>query len=98
MEQLTSGIAIGWVTLHVAALVAAAATRVVQGSRFEFPSQIAFFAAMAAVSFTISLCHLVDDRSWMMSAVTLMAMVVIAVVDLRRSGDAFQAPGILGSR
>lgn len=98
MEALSTGMVIAWFVLHIAALLAAAATRVVQGSRLEIPAQIAFFTIMAAVSAAIWLCRLAEDRAWMMSAITLMAMVVTAVVDLRRTGEACHAPGIAGSR
>ena len=81
----------GWLMLHAGALVWAWATRLVLGSRLEIRMQVGFFAAMGGVGGAAWICRHLDLAIWMVSAVTLMAMVLTAVVDFRRLGEPIQA-------
>jgi hypothetical protein len=53
--------------------------------------QIGFFALMGCVGVAAWVCRQFDLAVWMFSGVTLMAMVLTAVVDLRRLGEPAQA-------
>ena len=86
MESGSAWLVIGWIALHLAALATACGTRVAAGSSVENVVQLGFFAAMAVVGGTAWICqHL--DAAWCWSAITLVAMVLTAVVDLRRSNE-----------
>ena len=76
----------GWIALHLAALATACGTRVAAGSCVENVVQLGFFAAMAAIGAAAWICqHL--DVAWCWSAITLVAMVLTAVIDLRRISE-----------
>jgi hypothetical protein len=77
----------GWISLHLGALACAWATRLVDGSRLELPLQIGFFAAMGGVGCAAWVSRQFDLAIWMISAVTLVIMVLTAVVDLRRFSE-----------
>jgi hypothetical protein len=87
MDATSFGIVVGWLLLHAGALVWAWATRVVLGSRLELPMQIGFFAAMSGVAGAAWVCRHFDLAIWMVSAITLVAMVLTAVMDFRRLGE-----------
>ena len=53
--------------------------------------QLAFLAAMAVVGGAALVGRQIDIDVWPASAVTLMAMVIMAVIDLRRAGETAQA-------
>jgi len=86
MEAETTWIVV-WIALHVVALAIAYGTRVAAGSRVEFLSQFAFFAAMLMVAFAIWACQETHAGAWGLSAITLIGMVLTAVVDFRKFGD-----------
>jgi hypothetical protein len=86
MEAETSWIVV-WVALHIVALAVAYGTRVAAGSCLEILSQFVFFAAMLMVGFAIWACQQVHPGAWGLSAVTLIAMVLTAVVDFRKLGE-----------
>jgi hypothetical protein len=73
-----------WIALHLAALVAAYGTRVAAGSRLENVAQFVCFAAMVMVGLAVWICQQAQAGSWGLSAATLMAMVLTAVVDFRK--------------
>jgi hypothetical protein len=76
-----------WVALHIAALAAAYGTRVAAGSRLEGLTQLVFYAAMLMVGLAIWACQQVHAGAWGLSAVTLIAMVLTAVVDFQKLGE-----------
>jgi hypothetical protein len=76
-----------WVALHVAALATAYGTRVAAGSRLEGLTQILFYAAMLVVGLAVWVCQQVHAGAWGLSAITLIAMVLTAVVDFQRLGE-----------
>jgi hypothetical protein len=86
MEAGPIWLVVGWVLLHVAAMTAACGTRIAAGSNLEFFVQLCFFVAMAVVGAAAWLCHQVDG-AWCWSAITLVAMVLTAVIDLRRFSE-----------
>jgi hypothetical protein len=75
------------IALHIAALGVAYGTRVAAGSCLELVSQCAFFATMLLMGITVWLCQQAHAGAWGLSAVTLIAMVITAVVDFRRLGE-----------
>jgi hypothetical protein len=86
MEAETTWIAV-WIALHIAALGVAYGTRVAAGSSLELLSQFVFFATMLLMGVTVWLCQQSHAGAWGLSAVTLIAMVITAVVDFRRLGE-----------
>jgi hypothetical protein len=86
MEPGSIWIVVGWISLHAAALASACGTRVAAGSCLEHVAQLCFFAAMAAVGAAAWICQQMDT-AWCWSAITLVAMVLTAVIDLRRMSE-----------
>jgi hypothetical protein len=86
MEAENTWIAV-WVVLHIAALAAAYGTRVAAGSCLEGLTQIVFYAAMLMMGLAIWACQQAHAGAWGLSAVTLIAMVLTAVVDFRKFGE-----------
>jgi hypothetical protein len=76
-----------WIALHLAALAAAYGTRVAAGSCLEGLTQAVFYAAMLLIALAIWACQQVHASAWGLSAVTLIAMVLTAVVDFRKLGE-----------
>jgi hypothetical protein len=86
MEPGSVWFVIGWIGLHIAALATACGTRIAAGSSVETVMQLCFFAAMAAIGAAAWICqHL--EAAWCWSAITLVAMVLMAVIDLRRHSE-----------
>ncbi len=86
MEAESTWIAV-WVSLHLAALAVAYGTRVAAGSCLEGLTQVAFYATMLLMGLAIWVCQQTHAGTWGLSAVTLIAMVLTAVVDFRRLGE-----------
>jgi hypothetical protein len=86
MDAPNSWIA-AWIALHIAALATAYGTRITVGSCLEGVIQILFYAAMLLMGAAIWACQQVHAGAWGLSAVTLIAMVLTAVVDFRKLGD-----------
>ncbi len=78
---------VAWVSLHIAAVVAAYGTRVAAGSSLEGLIQAVFYAAMLMMGAAIWACQQAHAGAWGLSAVTLIAMVLTAVVDFRKLGE-----------
>jgi len=91
MDAGPGAFVIGWIVLHVAALVTAYGTRVAAETRLECPVQFCFFAAMTAIGVAAWICQQHEMGSWGLSAVTLVGMVVTAVVDFRRFSEPAQS-------
>jgi Ca2+/H+ antiporter len=92
MDALSVYAIVGWSMFHLAALISAWATRMTCGSRLESAMQLIFFAAMAAVGGAAAIARHLDIGAWPASAIVLVAMVLTAVVDFRRLGEATHAP------
>jgi hypothetical protein len=88
MEAGNAWIVAAWILLHIVALATAYGTRVAAGSCLEILTQLLFFAAMLLVGGAIWICQQKEVGSWGLSGVTLIAMVLTAVLDFRRFGEA----------
>ena len=77
-----------WISLHVLALATAYCTRIAVGSAFEGLVQLIFYAAMLLMGAAIWACQQSSAGAWGLSAITLIAMVITAVIDFRKLGDA----------
>jgi hypothetical protein len=88
MEAGYAWIVCAWIALHLTALAAAYGTRIAAGSRLENVAQFVCLAAMLLVGVAIWISQQAQAGSWGLSAVTLMAMVLTAVVDFRKLHDA----------
>jgi hypothetical protein len=86
MEAVNTWI-IGWIVVHIAALVTAYGTRVAAGSRLESVLQILFYAALLIIGAALWVCQQTQAGAWGLSAITLIAMVLTAVVDFRKFGE-----------
>jgi hypothetical protein len=84
MDAGYAWIVCAWIALHLLALAAAYGTRVAAGSRHENLAQFTCFAAMVVIGTAIWVCQNAQAGSWGLSAATLMAMVLTAVVDFRK--------------
>jgi hypothetical protein len=78
---------VGWSALHVGALGIAWGTRVAAGSRLEVPLQWMCFLTMAAIGAAAWICRQLEMGLWIPSGVTLVAMVLTAVLDFRRTHE-----------
>jgi hypothetical protein len=78
---------VAWIAFHVVSLATAYGTRIAAGSCIEGVSQFLFYAAMLVIGAAIFVCQQLDAGAWGLSAVTLVAMVLTAVVDFRRLGE-----------
>lgn len=91
MDAGYAWIACAWIALHLVALASAYGTRVAAGSRHESLAQFVCFAAMVLIAGAIWVCQQAHAGSWGLSAATLMAMVLTAVVDFHRLHEAPQS-------
>jgi hypothetical protein len=66
-------------------------TRVATGARIQFLMQLAFLVAMAAIGGAALVGQRVEIEIWPVSAVILMVMVLLAVIDFRRTGETAHA-------
>lgn len=87
MDPAPTCLVVGWLLLHVCAPAIAWGTRVAAGSRLEVPVQIACFSAMAAVGTTAWTCRQYENGLSVLSGMILVATVLMAVVDLRRTHE-----------
>ncbi len=86
MDALNAWIIV-WIVLHIAALATAYGTRIAAGSSLESLIQIAFYAALLMIGAAIWACEQAHAGAWGLSAITLIAMVLTAVVDFRKLGE-----------
>jgi preprotein translocase subunit SecY len=77
----------GFLALHFGAIACAIGTRVAARSRFESLFHVLFVLALAAVGIAAWLGHVDDNGSGIPSGITLIAMVLVAVTDLRRTHE-----------
>jgi hypothetical protein len=89
LDLISAYAILGWTTLHVGALGTAWGTRLAADSRFEAAAQLACFLAMTAVGGAAWLCRLLDVSLWIPSGITLVVMVLMAVVDFRRTHEPY---------
>jgi hypothetical protein len=77
---------VGWIFLHTAGIFAGWATRLVTGSRLDLLLQVAFFTLLCGLSGVAWWSHQLEHGLWIPTGFTMVAMVLMAVTDLR-SGD-----------
>jgi hypothetical protein len=87
LDSASAWIVVGWLFLHASALAAAWGSRVAAGSRLEPVVQLACFLAMAAVGTAAWIGSQHENNLSILSGITLVAMVVTAVVDFRRTHE-----------
>lgn len=77
----------GFIALHLFAILCALATRVAAGTRYEVAFQFLFLPTMAAVGAAIWFGRSAELGIGIPSGATLIAMVLLAVTDLRRTHE-----------
>jgi len=77
----------GFLALHFGAIACALGTRVAAGSRYELVFQSLFLPALGAVGIATWYCHSADFGIGITSGITLIAMVLVAVTDFRRTHE-----------
>jgi hypothetical protein len=87
LDPASACVAIGWLSLHFASLAAAWGTRIAAGSRLELPLQFACFVAIAAVGTTAWLSREYASGLSILSGFVLVATVLTAVIDFRRTHE-----------
>ncbi len=87
MNALPAWHVAGFLSLHLGAIVCAVGTRVASGSRYELLFQSLFLPALGAVGLATWYCHTADLGIGIPSGATLIAMVLVAVTDLRRTHE-----------
>jgi hypothetical protein len=87
MNSLAAWEIAGFLVLHLGAISCALGTRVAAGSRYELLFQCLFLPALAGVGLATWYCHTAELGIGVPSAITLVAMVLAAVTDLRRTHE-----------
>ena len=87
MGSLSSAAVAAYVALHFGAIASAWCTRVFVGSRVESLMQLAFLVALGAIGFSTWFCHEHDLGLGIPSGMTFIVMVLMAVVDVRRTHE-----------
>lgn len=91
MESVPTAVIVSWIAIHVGAIACAWGTRLSAGSRAESAMQGLFFTALLLVGVSACLCQRLDHGLWIPSGITLIAMVLTAVGDFRRTYEPLQA-------
>jgi hypothetical protein len=87
MTFISSCVLLALVALHIGAVAAAWGTRVSVGSSAERFVQLAFVLGMVGVGCCAWTCHQPDSGLGLPSGMTVVAMLLLAVVDLRRTHE-----------
>jgi hypothetical protein len=87
MAFISSCAVLALIALHIGAVAAAWGTRVSAGSRAEGFVRIAFLLGMVGVACCAWSCHQPDSGLGLPSGMTVVAMMLLAVVDLRRTHE-----------
>lgn len=91
MESVPTPVIVGWIAIHLGAIACAWGTRLSAGSRAESVMQVLFFTALAVIGVSALICQQLEHGLWVPSGITLMAMVLTAVSDFRRTYEPLQA-------
>lgn len=81
---------VGWIFLHTAGIFAGWATRLVTGSRLDLLLQVTFFTLLCGLSGVAWWSHQLERGLWIPTGFTMVAMVLMAVIDLRSSDGSNQ--------
>jgi putative Ca2+/H+ antiporter (TMEM165/GDT1 family) len=76
-----------FLTFHLGAIACAVATRIAAHTRFEALFHALFVVTLAAVGVSTWLGHADDRGSGIPSGITFIAMVLVAVIDFRRTSE-----------
>jgi hypothetical protein len=87
MALVSSCAVLALVALHVGAVAAAWGTRVLAGSRVEGLMHFAFLLGMVAVGCCAWYYHEAESGIGLLSGTTVVAMMLLAIVDLRRTHE-----------
>lgn len=87
MSPLAVSALVGFIALHLSAIACACGTRIASGSRVEGLVQSLFLITMTAVGLAMIYCHQHELGLGLPSGATLIAMVLLAVVDCRRTHE-----------
>jgi len=82
----------GFLALHLGAIACACGTRVAAGSRCERSFQLLFLLALGAVGMATWYCRSASLGLGIPSGMTLLAMVLVAVTDFRRTHESAHPP------
>lgn len=87
MALVSSCAVLALVLLHVGGVAAAWGTRVLAGSRVEGLMHLAFLLGMFGVGCCAWYYHEAESGIALLSGTTIVAMVILAIVDLRRTHE-----------
>jgi hypothetical protein len=87
MAFISSCAVLALIALHIGAVAAAWGTRVSAGSRAEGFVQLAFLLGMIGVGCCAWYCRQPDSGLGLASGTTVVAMMLLAIVDFRRTHD-----------
>jgi hypothetical protein len=87
MAFVSSCALLAFVALHVGAVAAAWGVRVLAGSRVEGLMHFAFLLGMFGVGCCAWYYHEAESGIGLLSGTTIVAMVILAIVDLRRTHE-----------
>ena len=87
MAPAATSLLSAFIAFHVAALALAWGTRLAIGSKAESVVQTTFLVALAIVGFVAWSSHRIEPGLGIPSGATLVAMVLVAVGDFRRTHD-----------
>jgi hypothetical protein len=87
MAPVATPVLCAYIAFHLAALACAWGTRLAIDTRIEGLVQVAFFGALAAVGLVTWTSHLLEPGFGIPSGVTLVVMVLMAVIDFRRTHE-----------
>lgn len=91
METVPTAVVAGWIVIHLGAIACAWGTRLSAGSRAESFMHVLFFTALLVIGASAWMCQRLEHGLWVPSGITLMAMVLTAVTDFRRTYEPLQA-------
>ncbi len=77
----------GFVALHLGAIACALGTRIAADSKFEALFQFLFLPALAAIGVATWFGHSEELGIGIPSGITFMAMILVAVIDCRRTHE-----------
>jgi hypothetical protein len=87
MAPVSPPVLFAFCAFHLTALACAWGTRLAIDTRAEGFMHVAYFAALAAVGFVTWSSHQLEPGMGIPSGITLIAMVLMAVVDFRRTHE-----------
>jgi hypothetical protein len=84
----------GFLALHLGAIACACGTRVAVGSRCERSFQFLFLLALGVMGMATWFCRSASLGLGIPSGMTLVAMILVAVTDFRRTHESAHTPSL----